>query len=300
MQKLGQSIGEFIGLPKIPTFLTVHDSLQLLKSGHNDKFGIALWSKHGRTSLTPERCFEVIDGFNSSCSQILSDYDLNTDKSGMKRLKKSLSRAEEYASFIIKEKETTSSKFDSGLFLTIEAVWFELNEELAVKTVTSLLESQHLVEGIVVSGLVDRFAKPGPITSEKNRRREGEPTKVKISKDLNLKLVEKIFRLIPPGLPKYVQGPFNLRQMVDLVSTGVDILDSCVTSRMADRAEAFLLDKLESQLSYVLPSLNANARYTDNETLPERDGNNDIAMNKNEHGGVISLKDKRCRNFYKF
>lgn len=292
LEKFQKGISKFVGLPGLPSFLTIHDPLQGLRSGHNDKFGIALWSRHGRTSLTPEKYTTLLGAFQPNLSQIISDYDVHPESSGMKRLRKSLSRAEDYTARCVEQK--LKQKFQAGLFITVEAAWFQMDRELATKTVAKLLETQHQIVGVVIAGLTDRFlaAQEGPISKTKNSDRH-DAERLTICQAVDMQLVEDIVKVLPATIPKYVVGPVRLLDMVNLMSSGVDIFDSSVASRMADDGEVFLLDKLESNVGSLAP-LSVHIIDSNNEGLPERGGSfQEKDMETEQESSVISLKDKR-------
>ncbi|ODN03578.1 Queuine tRNA-ribosyltransferase subunit qtrtd1 [Orchesella cincta] len=295
LKKFGKGVGKFVGLSDYPIFLTVHDPLYLLRSGHNDKFGIALWSRHGRRPLSPQQYHEAATAFKPSICQVLSDYDVNPKISGTKRLQKSLDRAEEYTSCIIKQQETEPKNEALGLFITVEASWFQMDEGRATKTVLKLLESQHQIEGVVLAGLTDRFPKKD-VEVKKNpsgKGSSGERERVDICQALDVDLLEKILQTLPPGLPKYIPGPLRIPEMMDLIAKGVDIFDSSVASRMADDAEVFLLDSVEA----LLPSISSTVVKLSsslNEGLPERESNEkNQPSREDEEGAVVSLKNKK-------
>ncbi|CAL8102858.1 unnamed protein product [Orchesella dallaii] len=301
LSKFENGVGKFVGLSEHPIFLTIHDPLYLLRSGHNDKFGIALWSRHGRRPLSPKQFHEAVTAFKPSISQILSDYDVNPEISGMKRLKKSLERAEEYTSYVIKQEETTEreKKKNTGFFITIEASWFLMDEGLATKAVLRLLESQHQIEGVVLAGLSDRFVKKkqeDEVKKDSNGKGSGDSERMDICETLDIELLDKMLQNLPANLPKYVPGPFKLPEMMDLVARGVDLFDSSLASRMADYAEALLLDSVEA----ILPSISTTMVAMPSslsEGLAERadkaERQEPPSNSEEGEGAVISLKDKK-------
>lgn len=259
----------------------------------------------------------TFNGFKPSLCQILSDYDVHPKTSGTKRLQKSLSRAEEYAAQAIKQNiSEESSKMQ--LFLTIEAAWFEMNEELARKTMASLLESQHHFAGVLIAGLHDRFTVPKvlvPVTKSRSSsatKKEDDKSekkikvplyvdadKLEICSDLNAVLLEKILQILPANLPKYVPGPFVLTDMLEMISKGVDIVDTSIATKMADLAEVLIMDKVEAELDKLSSSTKAIICKGENEGLAEMEEDGDLQEDfgreatYEEGSAVVSLKDKQ-------
>lgn len=65
----GKGIAKFVGLPDSPVFLTVNNPLNPLKTGCNDKAGIAVWSRHGKQTISPKNFDKIVTDYKPSLFQ---------------------------------------------------------------------------------------------------------------------------------------------------------------------------------------------------------------------------------------
>jgi hypothetical protein len=65
----GEGISKFVGFPEVPVFLTLHNPLNPLRSGYNDKAGVALWAKTGRRSIDTKVYKKIVSDFKPAAFQ---------------------------------------------------------------------------------------------------------------------------------------------------------------------------------------------------------------------------------------
>jgi len=298
-------IAKFVGLPYSPVFLNLHNSLVPLRGGYNDKNGVAIWTRTGRTSIDSNGYQQIVKAFKPSIFQGnlypmkynlpnawiiiyvslififieigISDYDV-TESSGSKRVRKSTSRAIEQLEEISKTKVSGNSP---GYFVTIESAWVSADEAIAKNTVASLIEKQDQIQGFVIQGISHTPTKEVPVDKKYLKQSV-------VVNDVCLDLVEKVVSLLPSEKPKYVPGPFKLPQIIELVRCGIDLFDSSLVTRMADDGEAFNFDCLVE--NGFLRSNNVL-----NESLPKRNDETQVMseVKSTNNNVILLLKENR-------
>jgi len=187
--------------------------LQRLLPGYNDKFGISIWTRQGRKTLSVSKFIEIVNDFQPALFQVLSDYDVNSTSS-IKRSRKSTARNIEYLNQVLSE-----TKEESGAFATIETAWFRVNQKDAESALTEILEKQSRLSGFVINGV------------------SGASTDVGIGTSVLSNIISKL----PPNKLRYVPGEFTFWEILDLVREGIDLVDSSTVTRAAEDGHAFCL-----------------------------------------------------------
>jgi tRNA-guanine family transglycosylase len=205
----------------------------------------------------------------------LSDYDVSKE-SGLKRLKKSTTRALEHF------EEITDSGDYPGLFVTVESAWFSAKGDDGKMTLAKILEKSDQIGGFGLHGVSQT---PQKIVSKEEKK------ETVVVKEVDLPLVQKVISTLPQGKPRYVPGPFRLSQIVELVRSGVDLFDSSIVTKMADAGEVFILDPLVKSGFVIISGMKGV-----NEDLPKRGDSvkmESLDDHESTRGATVSVKDKR-------
>jgi len=263
----GLNISQFVGLPKCPSFLTVHDPLTKHVLGYNAKAGVSIWPRTGRVTLDTKKFFEIVSNFKPDMIQCLSDFDVDKLTS-LKRLKKSTARTIEYLQDVLDK----SVDMNVRIVGTIEAGWFLVDKEEGNRTIAAMLERTDRLAGFLINGVekLDRVEMNIPVLSE---------ILSKIPKE-NLEN-----QIIIPGV-------FQLDQILELVLQGVDLFDSSVITKMTEEGKAFgfpLNEFLNTENSPVAKALNEDLPISSSTNICETA----IGEGEAQSEVIISLKDKR-------
>ncbi|RWS22353.1 queuine tRNA-ribosyltransferase subunit QTRTD1-like protein [Leptotrombidium deliense] len=210
VQTFGKGFAKYANIPENrPFILTVNDSLQAIKSGQNDKLGVAVWTPGGRQKINSENFTELISIFKPKMFVSLCDSDTPIDAT-VKRVDRSVTRTLSYLDDCLSLK-------DNIVFAAVEG---------GFKKKQRMFSAEETAKRDVHAFVIDGFHMYGEETVEKF-----DTSDVK-------QLLKETLNLLPRDKPRVMFGAFNPKTVLELIHLGIDIFDSSYACFLTERGMA--------------------------------------------------------------
>lgn len=210
----------------------------------------------------------------------MSDYDVSKDNS-MKRLKKSITRNEDYILHLLENVESQG-------YVTLEINWFLVDETESKKAINTCLEKRIHISGFVISGF---YALLNDLASD-----DVNDNGNRVNEKRAFDVLATLLSTLPEDIPKFITGPFKLDQIVKLVKLGIDQFDSSIVTKVTELGQAFAFSFGElsglSSIPHVNEALTVRNGSTDSNSAST---NEDTCTSKPEdkNGLLINLNETR-------
>ncbi|KAL7288469.1 hypothetical protein TKK_0017550 [Trichogramma kaykai] len=219
--KPSQSFSDFVGMQEYPFFMNIHDPAELSESGHQVKDSISVWSRNGRSSVSPQRYMQIIEQLKPEMYVTLCDGDTDKDSSE-KRIMKGFERTKKQFEQCIKIHTQSKVLQNKGVLGAIEGGYNLKAREKCIQ----FMENKPLL-GYAIDGL-----------------HKNGPTVQNISTSQIEPVVKHCVNLLPVEKLKAMMGCWNPSVILDLVNLGIDLFDSSYPYIMTENNKAltFLCD----------------------------------------------------------
>ncbi|XP_014215134.1 queuine tRNA-ribosyltransferase accessory subunit 2 [Copidosoma floridanum] len=219
------SFGEFVGLQEYPFFLGIQDPSEQVEKAHHRNGSVSVWSRNGRTTVTPDKYMDLVENFKPDVYVTLFDGDTDKDSS-QKRINKSLCTSKNLFSACYKKHQESDVLRNKGF---LGAVVGGYNLQARAESIKHM-EGKELL-GCVIDALHRNGIETQGITIDQ--------VKPVIEHSLNLLPVDKL---------RVLNGCWNPSTILDLVNLGIDVFDSSYAFLMTEEKKSltFLCDDCES------------------------------------------------------
>ncbi|KAL3871143.1 hypothetical protein ACJMK2_039160 [Sinanodonta woodiana] len=203
VQAFKEGVAKFTALKDHLVFISLHDPAVEVYSGFNEKSGIAIWGKGGKTKIDVDLFMKIQEALLPDWYQALSDGDTSKDTS-KKRAGKSVQRTLTFLDQIIERHSQSERLKNSALFGVIEGGYSEKDREHSAKETSARPVSGFIIEG---------FHNMGPKSEQ-----------FCIS-DVS-GVIQKTLDYLPEDKPRLMHGVWPPDQVLEAVELGIDIFDS--------------------------------------------------------------------------
>ncbi|XP_053212293.1 queuine tRNA-ribosyltransferase accessory subunit 2-like [Panonychus citri] len=197
-------------------FLTIQDVLVNRRQGFNSPTFTPIWTESGRQNIYPIDLIECVKSLKPDFYHLLADGETPKNCSN-KRVDKSVENTIKLAenSFGIKDFDWTIKP----IFGVIEGGWNIEKRLTSIEKTKSLPVDGYIVDGLLSTDLLDD------------------------SNGLELKLlISKICSNLPDDKPRALFGPLKPERVIDVISSGIDIIDSSYCAYLTNNETALLVD----------------------------------------------------------
>ncbi|XP_043462948.1 queuine tRNA-ribosyltransferase accessory subunit 2 isoform X2 [Leptopilina heterotoma] len=235
---------EFVNMQEHLTFLSIQDPSELTNKGFQQTESIAVWSRHGRHSLTAEEYMEIVDIIKPDIYLALCDGDTDRDSTG-KRAQKSVRRSQYLLEKCLEKHNNSETLKFSGILGAVEGGYEIIEREKCIK----YLKNKDLL-GYVIDGL----------------HRNGPETAAIKYEEIN-KIMQHTINMLPKEKLRVTMGCWNPIVVLDLIGLGVDVFDSSYAFLITEQLKAFTFQYESNNLHQIdetLPEISLNdKRYAE-------------------------------------
>ena len=118
VSKTGKGIGEFMGLPKGPTLMTVQDPMEAIRPGYNGEKNVSVWAGD-RFKVDPERYMRGIKACRPEAFVALTDGETERGSSN-KRISKAVKNSIRFLEDCVQIKDREESMRDTLMFGAVQ------------------------------------------------------------------------------------------------------------------------------------------------------------------------------------
>ncbi|KAK3579931.1 hypothetical protein CHS0354_014042 [Potamilus streckersoni] len=215
VQAFQEGVAKFTALKDHLVFTSLHDPAVEVHSGFNEKSGIAIWGKGGKTKIDVDLFIKMQEALLPDWYQALSDGDTSKDTS-RKRAGKSVQRTLTFLDQIVERHSQSERLKNSALFGVIEGGYSEKDREHSAKETSARPVSGFIIEG---------FHNMGPKSEQ-----------FRIS-DVSA-IIQKTLNCLPEDKPRLMHGVWPPDQVLEAVELGIDIFDSSYPYLVTERGAA--------------------------------------------------------------
>ena len=201
----GSSITKFAGNDNNLSLLIMKDPSETAKSGHFDRDAVPIFTKRGKTILTPTSFMKIVESFKPDMYHPLADGDTSKD-SASKRIYKAVDKSDTFFKACLEIHKKSDKLKNTSIIAAIEGGY---NEKARETSYNYLKEHNQDISGYLIDGLHSNGADV-----------------VNIEEQPVLDIVSYTNSLLPAEKPRFAFGPYNPKMILELVKIGVDVFDS--------------------------------------------------------------------------
>lgn len=219
LEDFKKGIAEFTSMTKGSIFCSVHDPAVEVASGYNDKNGVALWSRCGKTMVNVDSFMRSMEAMFPDWYQALSDSDTDVNSSN-KRILKSVDRTLAFLDKIVEKQQSSERLQKSALFGSIEGGYDIKERKRSAKETAT-----RPVQGFVIEGF-HRFGASADI----------------VKMDKMAEVLAETTKILPEDKPRLMQSVWKPDLVLQAVQLGVDIFDSSYPYLVTEKGAALVFD----------------------------------------------------------
>ncbi|CAI9738130.1 queuine tRNA-ribosyltransferase subunit qtrtd1-like isoform X1 [Octopus vulgaris] len=203
LEYFGKGIKQFASLKNGFIYTSVQDPAAEVPSGYNDKNGVAVWSKGGKTMADVELFMKSMEAMMPDFYQALSDGDTE-QSSTAKRTKKSVDRTLDFLDEILQIHNKSPKLKNTAVFGVVEGGFLKRERERSAKNTAA-----RAVQGFVIEGLHRSGVTSESVTTEKMNE-----------------VLSHVISNLPEDKPRLMQSLWTPVKVLEAVEQGIDIFDS--------------------------------------------------------------------------
>lgn len=219
LEDFNKGIAEFTSMTKGSIFCSLHDPAVEVATGYNDKNGVALWSRCGKTMVDVDLFMRSMEAMMPDWYQALSDGDTDLSSS-RKRVLKSVDRTLTFLDKIVEKHESSERLQKSAIFGSIEGGYDIKERKRSAKETAA-----RPVQGFVIEGF-HRFGASANLTKM----------------DKMVSLLKETNKILPEDKPRLMQSVWKPDAVLHAVQLGVDIFDSSYPYLVTEKGAALVFD----------------------------------------------------------
>ncbi|XP_052831299.1 queuine tRNA-ribosyltransferase accessory subunit 2 isoform X2 [Octopus bimaculoides] len=217
LEYFGKGIRQFASLKNGFIYTSVQDPAAEVPSGYNDKNGVAVWSKGGKTMVDVEFFMKSMEAMMPDFYQALSDGDTE-QSSTAKRTKKSVDRTLDFLDEILQIHNKSPKLKNTAVFGVIEGGFLKRERERSAKNTAA-----RAVQGFVLEGLHRSGVTSESVTTEKMNE-----------------VLSHVINNLPEDKPRLMQSLWTPAKVLEAVEQGIDIFDSSYPYLATERGAALV------------------------------------------------------------
>ncbi|GAB1606964.1 queuine tRNA-ribosyltransferase accessory subunit 2-like [Argonauta hians] len=224
LQLYGKGISHFTSTTNGAVYMSLQDSAIEVPAGYNDKNGVALWSKGGKTMVDVDLFMKSVEAMMPDFYQSLSDGDTEEGTSA-KRTKKSVDRTLDFLDDVLEKHHKSSRLKNTAVFGVVEGGFLKNERERSAKNTAT-----RPVQGFVIEG----FHRSGATS-------ENVPT------EKMTEVLQHVISNLPEDKPRLMQSVWSPLKVLEAVQQGIDIFDSSYPYVATERGAALVFDFVSSK-----------------------------------------------------
>lgn len=232
--KYGKGVAAFSGLPSLGVLATIQSSFMETRSGFTERETVSTWTRNGRVALKPDSYMQSISSLHSDMFEALHDADTPRG-CPTKRLAKSLGNSMAHLTACLELAASTKNVGSAlapllgGWDVQQRRRWArQLNDlqrrmEASPETASDDTAAASTIGGFTLAGLHSNGSTAEDLHHDDPLLRD---------------IVKASLEGVTDSLPRIAMGSYSPEVVLQLVSLGLDVLDSSLAIRAADRLAA--------------------------------------------------------------
>lgn len=216
----GNGISSFAALHECLTFFCLRDTCEESKSGHHEKAGVPLFTRHGKKVISPEIFMDFVEAFKPDFFHLLSDGDTSFDSS-KKRSIQSVTRTIDFAQKCLEIKNERENLQKMFVLAPIVGGYSHVNRRKCIEFASSASG----IDGFFIDGL----------------HANGETALFVPEKEI-LDIVKMCMENLPVEKLKMILGAFSPTLVLKMIQLGVDVFDNSLPLLYSLRNKALVFD----------------------------------------------------------
>ncbi|OXU32290.1 hypothetical protein TSAR_007066 [Trichomalopsis sarcophagae] len=210
-----ESFNDYVSMQEYPFFLSIQDPSETTNAGYQKNQSIAVWSRNGRSTVTPDRYMNIAEIFKPDMYVTLCDGDTDQDSSS-KRISKTIERSKVLFEKCLTRHLTSDILKNKGFLGSIEGGYNLQAREKSIKYMEGKPLLGYMIDGLHKNGIEVQ----------------------NISIDQIKPVIEHSLNLLPMDKLRVLMGCWNPPTILDLVDLGIDVFDSSYSFLMTEQSKA--------------------------------------------------------------
>ncbi|XP_014789636.1 queuine tRNA-ribosyltransferase accessory subunit 2 isoform X3 [Octopus bimaculoides] len=241
LEYFGKGIRQFASLKNGFIYTSVQDPAAEVPSGYNDKNGVAVWSKGGKTMVDVEFFMKSMEAMMPDFYQALSDGDTE-QSSTAKRTKKSVDRTLDFLDEILQIHNKSPKLKNTAVFGVIEGGFLKRERERSAKNTAARAVQGDILDNWLWCILQCRCVASGDFPKGfvlEGLHRSGVTSESVTTEKMN-EVLSHVINNLPEDKPRLMQSLWTPAKVLEAVEQGIDIFDSSYPYLATERGAALV------------------------------------------------------------